>query len=136
MTSTEPTSNPHFAVAGALVDALAAGDFDGLAAALDPDATMAALLPRGYVEWHGAGEICATFATWFGNVEEFEVNDATVGQVGELLQLRWRVRVQGDRFGAEPMVAEQCAYASTGPRARIDRIRLLCTGFWNEHLTA
>jgi hypothetical protein len=62
--------------------------------------------------------------------------DVTVGRVGELLQLRWRVRLQGVRFGGAPMVAEQCAYASTGPSAAIDSIRLLCTGFWNERLTA
>ncbi len=134
MTNTEPTANLHFALAGVLVDALAANDFDGLAAALAPDATMSALLPRGCVELQGAAEICAAFAKWFGDVEEFEVVDAAVGQVGELLQLRWRVRVQGIRFGAAPVVAEQCAYASTGPNARIDRIRLLCTGFWNEHV--
>ena len=132
MTTAQPTANPHFATAGVLVEALAAHDFEGIAAALEPDATMAALLPHGNVSWEGAAEICAAFATWFGDVEEFEVADVSVGQVGELLQLRWRVRVRGIRFGAEPMIAEQSVYASTGPNARIDRIRLLCSGFWCE----
>lgn len=51
MTQVRPSSNPHFAVAGVLVEALAAHDFDGLAAALEPDAEMSTLLPRGFVEW-------------------------------------------------------------------------------------
>jgi hypothetical protein len=136
MTEVQAASGAQFGIAGVFVDALAAHDFDGLAAALDPDATMSALLPRGFVEWHGAGEICAAFAKWFGNVDEFEVADAAIGQVGALLQLRWRVRLQGERFGAEPMIVEQYAYATCGANARIDRIRLLCSGFWNEHATA
>ena len=135
VTTTQPSSNPHFATAGVLVEALAAHDFGGLAAALEPDATMATLLPRGFVEWRGAGEICAAFEKWFGDVEDFELADASVGQVGALLQLRWRVRLQGIRFGADPMVAEQCLYATTGPNARITHIRLLCSGFWSEHFT-
>jgi hypothetical protein len=132
MSTAQPAANPHFAIAGGFVESLAAHDFGGLAAALEPDATMAALLPRRNVSWEGAADICAAFASWFGDVEEFEVADVSVGQVGELLQLRWRVRVRGIRFGAEPMIAEQCVYASTGPNARIDRIRLLCSGFWTE----
>ena len=133
MTEVHAPSNPLFGIAGVLVEALADHDFDGLAAALDPDATMSALLPRGFVEWHGAAQICAAFEKWFGDVEEFEVSDASVGQVGALLQLRWRVRLRGIRFGEEPMVAEQCAYATSSPGARIGHIRLLCSGFWNEH---
>lgn len=134
MTDVQPRPDARFGVAGVLVDALAAHDFDGLADALDPDATMSALLPRGFVEWHGAAGICAAFERWFGDVEQFEVNDAAIGQVGALLQLRWRVRVQGARFGSEPMVAEQCAYATCGTDARITRVRLLCSGFWGERL--
>lgn len=134
MTEVQAASGAQFGIAGVFVDALVAHDFDGLAAALEPDATMSSLLPRGFVEWHGAEEICAAFHKWFGDVEEYEVVDVAIGQVGALLQLRWRVRVRGVRFGAEPMVAEQCAYASSSMSTRIDRVRLLCSGFWHEHL--
>jgi len=133
MTEVQPAANAQFGVAGVLLDAFAAHDFDGLAAALDPAAMMSALLPRGLVEWEGADEICGAFGTWFGDVEDFEVVDVAVGQVGALLQLRWRVRVRGGRFGDEATIAEQCAYASCGPSARITRVRLLCSGFWPEH---
>ena len=126
-------SAPHFAVAGTFLDALAAHDFDQLADALDADASLSALLPRGFSEWHGAPEICAQFGRWFGDVDRFEVVDASVGQVGALLQLTWRLRVQGERFGADPMVVEQHVYAATGPTGRVERLSLVCSGFWKEH---
>ena len=132
-TSTAPTS-PHFAVAGILLDALAAHDFDRFDDALDAEAAMAALLPRGFREWQGASEICAQFERWFCDVERFEVADATVGQVGALLQLTWRLRLKGERLGEGPMIVEQHVYAATGTRGRIERMLLLCSGFWGEHV--
>jgi hypothetical protein len=133
-TTYESASAPHFAVAGLVLEALASHDFERLATALDDDASLAALLPRGFREWQGAAEICAVFDRWFGNVEKCELADAAVGQVGPLLQLRWRMRLQGVRLGDRPMVVEQHAYATTGPNGRIQRMSLLCSGFWNEHI--
>ena len=133
MTTTPPASNPQFAVAGELVEALAGRNFEGLAATLEPDAMMASLLPRGFVEWQGAEQISGAFGTWFGNVDTFEVCDAEVGHVGDLMQIRWRVRVQGGPRFPEPMLIEQCLYASTTCNARISHIRLLCSGFRAEH---
>jgi hypothetical protein len=74
------------------------------------------------------------FERWFGDVEKCEVADAAVGQVGPLLQLRWRIRLQGPRLGNKPMVVEQHAYATTGPNGRIQQMSLLCSGFWDEHV--
>jgi len=128
-----PPSAPHFAVAGVLLEALAAHDFQGLAAALDVDASLSALLPRGFHQWQGAPDICDRFETWFGDVDQFEVVDASVGLVGSLLQLRWRLRLQGARLGDEPKVVEQHVYATTGPTGRIQHLSLLCSGFWPEH---
>lgn len=133
MSTTQSTSNPHFAVAGELVEAIAARDFEALAATFEPDAQMSALLPRGFVEWQGSDEIRGAFDMWFGDVETFEVADAEVGHVGGLLQIRWRVRVNGGPRFPEPMLCEQCFYASTSTNARITRIRLLCSGFQAEH---
>ena len=132
-TSTAPTS-PHFAVAGIVLAALADHDFDRFDDALAAEASMAALLPRGFREWKGASEICAQFERWFGDVERFEVADATVGQVGALLQLTWRLRLKGERLGEAPMIVEQHVYAATGARGRIERMSLLCSGFWEEHV--
>jgi hypothetical protein len=133
VTTTQSAPNPRFAVAGELVEALAGRNFPGLAVALDPEATMATLLPRGFVEWEGVDAIVGAFTKWFGDVDRFEVADAEVGHVGDLLQIRWRVRVEGGPRFSEPMLVEQCAYASTNADGRIDRIRLLCSGFRPEH---
>ncbi|HEY5014480.1 MAG TPA: nuclear transport factor 2 family protein [Acidimicrobiia bacterium] len=128
-------SVPHFAAAGSFLEALAAQDFERLAAALDDDASLSALLPRGFCEWRGAAEIAAMFEKWFGDVDEFEVADAAVGQVGSRLQLRWRMRVRGGpRFGDDAMVVEQHVYADTAPTGRIRSMSLLCSGFCKEHL--
>jgi hypothetical protein len=136
MTTSQPTAlAPHFAAAGTVVEAIANHDFARLSETLDEAATMSALLPRGFDEWHGPRDICAAFDKWFGDVDEFEVVDASVGQVGALLHLRWRVRVQGGpRFPDAPKVAEQNVYATTNATGRIDRMRLLCSGFCDEHL--
>jgi ketosteroid isomerase-like protein len=133
MTIDAPPEPAHFAVAGLLLDALAAHDFDRMATALDPDATLAAVLPGGHRDWRGAHEIAEAFATWFGDAEEFAVVDASVGRVGALLQLRWRLRVRATRRGPGPMVVEQHVYAAVGRGGRIDRMSLLCSGFWPEH---
>ena len=134
-TSASPSA-PQFAAAGSFLEALAAQDFDLIARALEADASMSALLPRGHDEWHGAGEIKDAFAGWFGDSEEFDVVDASVGQVGALVQLRWRVRMRAERRGPEVMVAEQHVYADFSPSGRIRSMRLLCSGFCTERSDA
>jgi SnoaL-like domain len=127
---------PQFAAAGTFLEAMAAQDFDRLTTVLDPDATLSALLPGGFDEWHGSEAISAQFATWFGDTREYEVEDAAIGQVGSLLELRWRLRVRADRRADEVMVVEQHVYAETGPTGRIRTMRLLCSGFRPEHADA
>jgi hypothetical protein len=129
MTTTAASLSP----AEVLLDALAARDLGGVAAAFEPDATLQALLPRGYDEWQGTADIFLAFDRWFGDVESLEVVDASVRRTGDLLQLRWRLRVQGGpRFGARVMVVEQQACAQRGASGRIGRMSLLCTGFWPQ----
>ena len=134
MTPPSPSTSPHFAVAGIVLDALTAHDFARFDEALDADASMSALLPRGFRVWLGSPEICALFEGWFGDIDRFEVAEATVGQVGALLQLTWRLRLKGERLGDESMIVEQHVYAATGVTGRIERMSLLCSGFWEEHV--
>jgi ketosteroid isomerase-like protein len=129
-TSTPSQTGPAFSSAGTFLEAIAAHDFARLADALDPEATMSALLPRGFDEQQGAAAICAAFERWFGNVEHFELADASVGQIGALLQMRWRLRLCGTRFGDAPMTVEQNVFAATAPDGRIKHLSLLCSGFW------
>lgn len=141
-TSATPTprtatpSIPHFSVAGTFLEGLAAQDFDRLGSALGEAAHLRALVPRGLVEFDGAGEIQAAFTRWFGDTRQFELVDAVVGEVGSRLHLRWRLRLQAERLGDGWFVVEQQAYADTGDAGRIDHISLLCTGYCRERSDA
>jgi ketosteroid isomerase-like protein len=127
------TTTSTLASAEALLDALAAHDFEGIATAFEPDATLRALLPRGYDEWQGTADIRLAFEQWFGDVAHVELADASVRRTGNVLQIGWRLRVQGGpRFGPRAMVVEQQACAHPGPTGRIARMSLLCTGFWPQ----
>src|ERR1700735_5544024 len=88
---------PQFALAGAFLEGLIAQDFGLLGGALAADARLRALVPSGLKEWAGAEAITDRFARWFGDTEDFELIEATVGEVGGRLHLQWRVRVRGGR---------------------------------------
>ena len=120
---------PQFALAGAFLEGLAAQDFAQLSGALAADARLRALLPVGLKEWAGAETIAGRFAGWFGDTGDFELVDATVGEVGGRLHLRWRVRLRAERLGAGWFTVEQQVYADTDDSGRIARLDLLCTGY-------
>jgi hypothetical protein len=120
---------PRFALAGAFLEGLAAQDFAQLGGALAADARLRALLPVGLKEWAGAEAIAGRFAGWFGDTEDFELVDATVGEVGGRLHLRWRLRLRAERLGAGWFTVEQQVYADTDDSGRIARLDLLCTGY-------
>lgn len=134
-TTTNPPSEaaaPRFSVAGVFLEGLANRNFDHLASALCDDVHLRALLPRGLVEWDGASDVRAAFTTWFGDAEDFELVDATVGEVGPRLHLRWRVRVRAERLGDDWFVVEQQAYTDTDETDRIRQVSLLCSGYCPE----
>jgi hypothetical protein len=123
---------PQFALAGSFLEGLAAQDFTRLDHALAADSRLRALLPAGPREWAGAGAIAEVFARWFGDTEDFELVEATVGEVGGLLHLHWRLRLQAERLGSGWFTVEQQAYADTDETGRIARLDLLCTGYRPE----
>ena len=123
---------PQFALAGAFLEGLAAQDFARLGGALAADAHLRALMPRGLREWTGAEAISDQFARWFGDTEDFELVEATVGEVGGRLHLHWRLRLQAERLGPGWFTVEQQAYADTADGGRIARLDLLCTGYRRE----
>jgi hypothetical protein len=137
MTTTSPdhgsaTAVPQFALAGAFLEGLAAQDFAQLGDALAAGARLRALLPPGLREWTGAEMIAGQFACWFGDTDDFELVEATVGEVGGRLHLHWRLRLQAQRLGTGWFTVEQQAYADTGDGGRITRLDLLCTGYRPE----
>ena len=123
---------PAFALAGSFLEGLAAQDFARLRDALTADARLRALLPRGLREWTGAEAIAGAFARWFGDSEDFELAEATVGEVGGRLHMHWRVRLQAERLGSGWFTVEQQAYADTADGGRIGLLDLLCTGYLAE----
>jgi hypothetical protein len=127
---------PQFARAGTFLEGLAAQDFAQLGGALAAGARLRALLPAGLREWTGAGEIASRFASWFGDTEDFDLVEATVGEVGGRLHLHWRLRLRAERLGAGWFTVEQQAYADTGEDGRIVRLDLLCTGYRPEGVDA
>ena len=127
-----PTAAPQFALAGAFLESLAVQDFAQLRGALAADARLRALLPSGLREWAGAGVIAGQFARWFGDTEDFELVEATVGEVGGRLHLHWRLRLRAERLGAGWFTVEQQVYADTADCGRIARLDLLCTGYRPE----
>ena len=126
------TAVPQFALAGSFLEGLAAQDFARLGDALTADVRLRALLPGGLREWTGAETIADVFASWFGDAEDFDLVEATVGEVGGRLHLHWRLRLQAQRLGSGWFTVEQQAYADTADSGRIARLDLLCTGYRPE----
>jgi hypothetical protein len=119
----------RWAVGGVFLEALATRDYRRMAATLDTGVRFRAMLPPGPMEWEGAASVAEAFGSWFGDAEEFELLDATVGEVGGRLHLSWRLRVRPAPFGIGDgwHVIEQHAYADA--RDTIDALDLLCSGF-------
>jgi fermentation-respiration switch protein FrsA (DUF1100 family) len=83
-------------------------------------------------EWTGAEVIADRFAGWFGDTQDFDLVEATVGEVGGRLHLHWRLRLRAERLGAGWFTVEQQAYADTDESGRIAGLDLLCTGYRPE----
>lgn len=119
-------------VVGTFLDSLAAQDFGRLTSVLSDDAHLSALLPGGLKERAGADAIETIFTRWFGNSDAFEVVETSVDEIGPILHLRWRVRMQAERLGRGWFVVEQQAYADRDEAGRIRRLSLICTGYCAE----
>ena len=80
----------------------------------------------------GVGAVTDAFGSWFGGAEDFELVDATVGEVGKRLHLTWRIRLRPAPFGIGDgwHVIEQQAYADA--TETIHALDLLCSGFQPE----
>ena len=79
---------------GLFLEALARRDFTAMACCLAPTVHFRALLPPRDVDVVGCEATMAEFRLWFANeAEAFEILDATIGEIGPRLYLRWRVRM-------------------------------------------
>ena len=114
---------------GLFLEALARRDFTAMACCLAPTVHFRALLPPRDVDVVGWDATMAEFRLWFANeAETFEILDATVGEVGSRLYLRWRVRMTPlDPAQGETRIVEQHAFATGGEQ--LESLSLLCSGF-------
>jgi hypothetical protein len=126
----------RWSVGGEFLESFAKRDYRRMATTLAPAVRFRAMLPPGPADWTGPDEVCGAFASWFGDAEDFEVVDATVGEVGGRLHLSWRLRVRPAPFdiGDGWHVIEQQAYVDAGDT--IDAVDLLCSGFHAERIIA
>lgn len=125
---------PRLSVGGLFIEALARQDFAAMADCLDPSVRLRALLPRGPVEVNGCEEVAGWFGSLFGGPDGLEVADATVGEVGPRLYLRWRVSLRGPGPSGPLRLVEQHVFADGGER--IGAVDLLCSGFAEPPNTA
>lgn len=130
-TTRDPVAQPsaRWSVGGVFLEALTTRDYDQMASTLSAGVRFRAMLPPGPMDWSGAEEVAGVFASWFGDAEDFELLDATVGEVGGRLHLSWRLRVRPAPFdiGDGWHVIEQQAYADA--TETIEALDLLCSGF-------
>jgi hypothetical protein len=122
----------RWSVGGVFLEAFANRDYQGMAFTLSPQVRFRAMLPPGPMDWDGRATVAQVFSSWFGAAEDFELIDASVGEVGGRLHLSWRLRVRPAPFGigAGWHVIEQQAYADAGDT--ITSLDLLCSGFRAE----
>jgi hypothetical protein len=127
----DPVAQPsaRWSVGGVFLEALATRDYQQMASTLSAGVRFRAMLPPGPMDWSGPEEVAGVFTSWFGDAEDFEVIDATVGEVGGRLHLSWRLRVRPAPFGIGDgwHVIEQQAYADA--TETIETLDLLCSGF-------
>jgi hypothetical protein len=136
-TMSDPATQPsaRWSVGGVFLEALATRDYRQMATTLSADVRFRAMLPPGPMDWNGADDVAAVFTSWFGGAEDFELIDASVGEVGGRLHLSWRLRVRPApfRIGDGWHVIEQHAYADAADT--IDTLDLLCSGFRPDRVT-
>ena len=122
----------RWSIGGIFLEALATRDYERMVTTLGSDIRFRALLPPGPMQWQGPGQVAEAFRSWFGGADDFEVMDATVGEIGGRLHLSWRIRVRPAPFGigAGWHVIEQHGYADATDS--IETLDLLCSGFHTE----
>jgi hypothetical protein len=103
-------------VTGVLLDALTQRDFDAMQRLFADNVRFRGLTPPGEFELHTAEEAAAKFRSWFGGEDEFEILDASLGQVGSRLYARWRARMAPPGQQAESRIAERHVFTTGTPR--------------------
>jgi hypothetical protein len=121
----------RWSIGGIFLEALAERDYRRMATTLGSAVRFRAMLPPGPMDWNGPDEVSQVFSSWFGAAEDFELIDASVGEVCGRLHLSWRLRLRPAPFGIGEgwHVIEQQAYVDVDAGDTIESLDLLCSGF-------
>jgi hypothetical protein len=126
----ETSNDPGWAAAGLFLEAFTRRDFAAAASCFAPDVCFRALVPPGPFSTVGAAAAAGHLQRWFGGEDSFEVIDASIGQLGSRIYLRWRVRMVSADHPNAARIVEQHAFATV--TERIQSLDLLCSGFHTE----
>ncbi len=107
------------------VERLAARDFDRLAACLDPDVRLRAIIPSGLEEHHGRAAAVGRFADWFTDAVSYELIEHRIEPFADRWLVTYRLALDE---GDGPLRVEQHLFCDLGA-GLIERIDLLCSGF-------
>jgi hypothetical protein len=112
-----------------LVDAIVMRDWDGLGRCLSPDVWLRALLPRGIVEHHTAGDALDTIVGWFTGASAFVptwVEHVETG--GARARVGWEVELLPEWAPETWHRVEQVGFCRVAD-GHVRRLDLSCTGF-------
>jgi hypothetical protein len=129
-TDVDTREDAGWTAAALFLDAFTRRDFAAVSASLDPDVCFRALVPPGPFTTVGAAGAASHLQRWFGGEDSFDVIDATIGQLGSRIYLRWRVRMRSAGNPNAARVVEQHAFATVA--GHIQSLDLLCSGFHTE----
>lgn len=104
---------------------LAARDFEGLAACLDPDVRLRAIIPPGPEEHRGRAAAVGRFGDWFADAVSFELVEHRIEPFVDRWLMTYRIALDE---GDGPHSVEQHLFCDVGAEL-IERIDLLCSGF-------
>ena len=109
-----------------LLDAIAARDFERVAACFAADSSFRVLTPGPLRELTGPDETAARFRAWLDGLEEFEVLERDAVAIADRIRIRYRFRGRDPEKGWQ--LNEHTAYAAV-EEGRITAATVTCSGF-------
>lgn len=113
-------------VCGALLDAIAARDFEHIRECFAGDASMRVLTPGPLREFSGSEEAAGRYRYWLGSLESFELLEGDVEEIADRFRVRYRFRGRDPEKGWQ--LNEHTGYGAV-EGGRITALNVTCTGF-------
>ncbi len=110
----------------ALLEAVAARDYEAIEACFAPEATFDVLTPHRLREHRSAGEAAERYRAWLEPLEPFELLERDAVQIADRLRVRYRFRGRDPKSGWQ--LNEHTGYAVV-EGGRIASLTLTCAGF-------